>query len=202
MTGPSKARGGAGVLQEVATAAKSSSRLKTGALLVIEDVTERRVRARQDSEQRELLAAFTALMRDRNGFLTFFHETEGMLSTLLRGGLEQPSEKRLFHTLKGNAATVGLKAIADLCHRAESELAEEGTVGTVTLERLRARWEAIVQTLRAVVPAQLEEIVEISDRDIDGLSDLAGGGASALDIVEAVQRFHWEPLARPLARLA
>ena len=48
-------------------------------LLVIDDVTERRARERADAEQSELLAAFTALMQDRNGFVAFVQQTERTL---------------------------------------------------------------------------------------------------------------------------
>jgi two-component system chemotaxis sensor kinase CheA len=172
-----------------------------GVLLVIDDVTERLARAREDAEQRELLAAFTALMRDRNGFLTFFEESERMLRDLSRAGGDQILQKRLLHTLKGNAATFGMQLIADHCHRAESELAENLCLEDSTLEQLRARWEAIVQALRAVLPSH-RRTIEISETELESLSDLAGRGASAAQVLAELERLRWEPVERPLGRLA
>jgi two-component system chemotaxis sensor kinase CheA len=169
---------------------------------VIDDVTERVARAREDAEQRELLAAFTALMRDRTGFMAFFEEAQSMLSQLARGDLEEALEKRLLHTLKGNAASMGLKLIAEVCHGAESELAEEGAVREETHERLRARWAEIVKTMGAVIPAESRTAIEVSEGDLRTLHDLAGQGASGPDLVEAVERLRWEPVERHLTRLA
>jgi two-component system, chemotaxis family, sensor kinase CheA len=172
-----------------------------GLLLVIDDVTERVARAREDAEQRELLAAFTALMRDRNGFLAFFEEAATMFTSLSQRDVDQLAEKRLLHTLKGNTGSFGLKVIAELCHKAESELAEERRVRPVTLERLRARWAEIAQTMAAVIPAESRKAIEIGENDLESLKRLAQQGASAADIVEAVRRFRWEPVERPLSRL-
>ena len=172
-----------------------------GVLLVIDDVTERLARAREDAEQRELLAAFTALMKDRNGLLTFFEESERMLRDLSRAGGDAVLQKRLLHTLKGNAATFGMQLIADLCHHAESELAENLRLGDATLARLQERWEAIVLALRAVLPTR-RRTIEISETDFESLSDQARRGISAVHLIAELERLRWEPVERPLGRLA
>ena len=173
-----------------------------GLLLVIDDVTERLAREREDTEQRELLAAFTALTGDRKGFLIFFEESERMLRELSQRGIEAASERRLLHTLKGNAASYGLQAIAALCHRAEGELDNDCAVSPETLDQLAARWAAIVATIRAVVPDELSKSIEVSESDLHELVERAGRGASGSQIVAALQRLRWEPVERPLGRLA
>jgi two-component system chemotaxis sensor kinase CheA len=172
-----------------------------GVLLVIDDVTERLARAREEAEQRELLAAFTALMKDRNGFLTFSEESERMLRDLSGAGGDRTLQKRLLHTLKGNAATFGMQLIADHCHRAESELEENLRLEDSTIEQLRARWEAIVQALRAVLPSK-RRTIEISETELESLADEARRGASAAQIIAELERLRWEPVERPLGRLA
>lgn len=173
-----------------------------GLLLVIDDVTERLARAREDAEQRELLAAFTALTRDRKGFLIFFEESDRILGELLLRGIDGAPQRRLLHTLKGNASSYGLQAIADLCHRAETELDNDSAVRTETLEQLRTRWTAIVETIRTVVPDELRKSIEVSESDLDKLTERARRGASGAQIVTALQRLRWEPAERPLGRLA
>jgi two-component system chemotaxis sensor kinase CheA len=173
-----------------------------GLLLVIDDVTERLAREREETEQRELLAAFTALTRDRVGFLSFFRESERMFRELARPGTDVASEKRLLHTLKGNAGCYGLQAIADLCHRAESELDSECAVRAQTREQLAARWAAIVATINTVVPDELGNSIEVSEADLHELVERARRGASASQIIAALQRLRWEPVERPLGRLA
>jgi HPt (histidine-containing phosphotransfer) domain-containing protein/two-component sensor histidine kinase len=173
-----------------------------GLLLVIDDITERLAREWEETEQRELLAAFTALTGDRKGFLIFFEESERMFRELSQRGMDAGSERRLLHTLKGNAASYGLQAIADLCHRAESELDNDCAVRSETLEQLAARWAAIVATIRTVVPNELGRSIEVSESDLAKLIERARCGASGSQIVEALQRLRWEPVERPLNRLA
>ena len=171
-----------------------------GLLLVIDDVTDLLVRAREDAEQRELLAAFAGLMRDRNGFFTFFEESQRILARLA-GSLDSALQKRLLHTLKGNAATYGLKLVAELCHQAESNLGRDSAYAETLLE-LRARWAAIVRTLRAVAPTELRRTVEVSEPELEALAEQARTGASSSEIVEQLRCLGWEASERSLARLA
>src|SRR6185369_17081518 len=64
-------------------------------LCVLDDVTEQLKRAHEEAEQRELVAAFTALARDRTGFLVFFHEAEAILRELRNADLDAVTRKRL-----------------------------------------------------------------------------------------------------------
>jgi two-component system chemotaxis sensor kinase CheA len=95
-----------------------------------------------------------------------------------------------------------LRAIADLCHRAESELDNDCTVRSETLAQLAARWAAIVATIRTVVPDELSKSIEVSEPELDKLVERARRGDSGSQIVAALQRLRWEPVERPLGRLA
>ena len=171
-----------------------------GLLLVIDDVTELLIRAQADAEQRELLAAFTGLMRDRNGFFTFFEEAQRIIAQLV-GPVDSTLQKRLLHTLKGNAASYGLKLIAELSHQAESNLGRDSAYAETLLE-LRARWAAIVLTLRAVAPNELHRTLEVSERELEQLAERARAGASSSEIVERLRCLGRESSERSLNRLA
>lgn len=172
-----------------------------GLLLAIDDVTERLLRAREDAEQRELLAAFAALTRDRHHFLTFCGEAERVVAQLADDGLAHDVRKRLLHTLKGNAATLGLQLLSELCHQAESQLAKDPT-SLATSQQLVERWRVIVKTLRTVAPAELEHTIEVSPRMLDALAQRARSGASAEQLLEELRRLGWESSDRWLGRLA
>jgi two-component system chemotaxis sensor kinase CheA len=174
----------------------------TALLLVIDDVTELRARARAEGEQRELMAAFTALMRDRSGFLAFVEETEQLFARLSQSAGSVLSQRQALHTLKGNAATFGLSVIAAQTHTAEDELAETGRLSGDTIERVRGRWLAIRSALRAVAPAELRPTIEVTDEQLASLVEQAAGGSSAASIVEQLRRLAAEPVERSLERLA
>lgn len=170
-------------------------------LLVIDDVTEQLKRTREEAEQRELVAACTTLMRDRAGFLRFFDEVERMLAELARDDIEAERGKQLLHTLKGNAGTLGLRVVADLCHVAESELERAGAPGAASIHALRAHWAAIAGELRTLAPAGLAKTLELSDIELGRLRERARAGASALQIVQDLEFLRWEPVSRTLGRL-
>jgi two-component system, chemotaxis family, sensor kinase CheA len=171
-------------------------------LLVIDDVTERRARARADAEQTELLAAFTALMQDRTGFAAFARETERTLEQLSEPTCRALTQSQLLHTLKGNSATLGLRVIAEHCHAAETELAEGGVIRGNTVAGIRARWAAVTRTVSAVAPTSLAKVIEVTEDELASLASRADEGASAQDVVEELRRLGREPVARCLERLA
>jgi signal transduction histidine kinase len=171
-------------------------------LLVIDDVTEQRARARADAEQSELLAAFTALTQDRTGFAAFVQETEQTLEQFSEPTCRALTQSQLLHTLKGNSATLGLRVIAEQCHAAESELAEGGVIGTDTLARIRARWAAVKRTVSEVAPTSLGRVIEVTEEELAHLADRAEKGASAQDVVQELRRLGREPVVRCLERLA
>lgn len=172
-----------------------------GLLLAIDDVTEQLLRERADAEQRELLAAFTALMRDRNGFFTFFAETERIFEQLASALTDQASQKRLLHTLKGNAAGYGLVLLAELGHQAETNLPSASSYDE-TLRQLRACWGRTVGMLRTLAPDKLCRSVELSDQQLDELAELTRRGASSVELLEELRRFRWETSECSLTRLA
>jgi two-component system chemotaxis sensor kinase CheA len=172
-----------------------------GVLLAIDDVTEQLLRERAGAEQRELLTAFTALMRDRNGFFTFFRETEQIFEQLGSPLTDRATQKRLLHTLKGNAASYGLVLLAELGHQAETNLPSDAAYAE-TLCQLRTCWDATVGMLRTLAPDKLCRSVELSDQQVDGLEELARRGASSLEVLAELRRLRWETSEPGLARLA
>jgi two-component system chemotaxis sensor kinase CheA len=171
-----------------------------GLLLAMDDVTEQLLRERAGAEQRELLTAFTALMRDRNGFFTFFRETERIFEQLALPLTPRATQKLLLHTLKGNAASYGLVLLAELAHQAETNLSNDACYAE-TLRQLRASWDATVGMLRTLAPDKLRRGVELSDQQVDVLEELTRRGASSAELLAELRRLHWETSEPALTRL-
>jgi GAF domain-containing protein/signal transduction histidine kinase len=191
--------------------------LLRGLLLVINDVTERLLHARDEAEQRERLAVYTALMSDRNGFLMFFDDGERTVKELARGpagarlepgaiGARLDDQLRALHTLKGNAAMVGLDLVAALCHQGEDEIKVDGQPRPGTLEQLGLRWSAITETLVAVTGdsagTRTARKVDISVDELRALGAELRRGAPADQIAAKLEMWRFEPAARSLSRLA
>jgi len=181
-----------------------------GLLVVIDDVTEQLLHAREEAAQRERLAVYTALMADREGFFMFFDEGCRIIGELSKGQQGLPQLKRSLHTLKGNAAMQGLDLFAGLCHRAEDEIlgqtepeaGERDGPRPSTLDELRARWSEIERTLTAVIGKRDRRGLEISSDELQALIRRVRQGESAEQTLVELERWGFEPIERPLGRLA
>lgn len=170
-------------------------------LIVIDDVTELRAGARAEAEQQELLACFTAFMRDRDGFLSFMEEAQQLLAQLDEPSAPASARKLALHTLKGSAATFGLAVIAAHCHQAENDFAEHGLWQSGMLDKLHERWHAIQNAWRELLPVGLQRTIQVTDDDLAAYSLRAGAGAPASVIVDSLRRLRAEPVERSLTRL-
>ncbi|MEO8182847.1 MAG: ATP-binding protein [Deltaproteobacteria bacterium] len=174
-----------------------------GLLIMIDDTTEQVRRLQEEAEQSELLAVFQGLTRDRAGFLAFFGEANLLVEELTGGALDAATLRRYLHTLKGNAAMRGAQVVADLCHRAEEQLASDAPRDfKATLQRLGQRWAVVKQTLEVVVAERGEGVVEIPSRALEQLCDEIERGLPVQRIARQLMFFRFEPVALPLARLA
>ncbi len=178
--------------------------VEAGLLLVIDDVTDQMAMAEQEAEQRELLSVFQGFARDRVGLLSFFQQADQMLEQLDAPAGDLPTRRRLLHTLKGNAALVGLPVIARLCHQAEGELGEplDGEGVRLALLALRDRWRLVTGTFRDLVGERGDDLVELGRIELDRLCDEIRRGLPPAVLVTRVQALRCEPVRRSLDRLA
>lgn len=174
-----------------------------GLLMVINDVTEHLLSLQQNIEQRELVAAFQALNRDRTAFMAFEQETDEILKRLATGSEELTIQKRLLHTLKGNAGLFSLDLVAQLCHRAEDEIEEGFSLReTMTLATLRSRWDTLSRSLNAFLGERGRDVVSVPAPELDGVCRSLAKGEPAETIIRRLQAWRCEPVQRPLERLA
>lgn len=177
--------------------------LAHGLLVVIEDVTQQLARAQQEAEQRELLAAFHAFTRDRVGFLTFFDEAAGLLEQIASGGAaDLATQKRLLHTLKGNASLAGLGVVAELCHHAEDELADSQRLSPATMATLRSRWLTLTRAVNSFLGERGRDLVELPAHEIERLREEIEQGTTPAKLIQRLAGWRCEPVERPLERLA
>ena len=150
-----------------------------GVLVVVADITDRLQREREEAELTEMMEAFRRLMLDRNGFLAFSNEAAGMVKLVCSPDVSDGHDLRsTLHTLKGNAAQMGLKVVAHLCHLLEDELATGD--GMKSQDLLAQRWQALTEHVTQLVGDGGRQRMEVSATDYAALVDtLSRGGQSA-----------------------
>jgi two-component system chemotaxis sensor kinase CheA len=175
---------------------------KRGLLIVVNDITAQLLRARQESEQAEVMAMFQGFTADRTGFLSFFEEATRMLAALREGSADLATRKRLYHTIKGNAGLAGFGAVAQLCHDAEDKLAEGDAAGVEdVLAMLSARWTALQTTLADLMRERGRDVIDVHARELDEVLKAVRGVVPAA-VWDRMADWRLEPAERPLTRLA
>lgn len=172
-----------------------------GVLVVVADITDRLQREREEAELTELMQAFRRLMLDRTGFVAFSNEASGMVESILLSDEDTPALRTTLHTLKGNAAQMGLSVIARMCHTLEDELAAGDGMKPESRSALGERWKALSEHIAQLIGDGQKRSFEVSRADYAALVGQLSkdGHTRALSDVLAWQL---EPASLPLGRLA
>lgn len=135
-----------------------------GVLIVIKDITAELAHAREEADGKERLAIFNALAKSRLSLLAFVDEVNEHLASLPQAPVE--IQRRILHTLKGNAGLMDLNLLRDLSRCLEDELAETcAPLGEASLAPLMRRWRTLTDELRGLVGEKGRNLLEI-DGDV------------------------------------
>ena len=169
-------------------------------LVVIADITSQLVHEREEAEGRELMQAFHRLIKDRAGFATFLVDANVLLETITTADVADSRLKIALHTLKGNAALMGLSVMAKLCHQLEDGLAAEGRLPPTELAQLEQRWKALNEHIADLAPSDAG-LLDVPDAELVGLVSLLERSGQR-EAVSRILAWKLEPVSRPLSRLA
>jgi signal transduction histidine kinase len=171
-------------------------------LVLFSDETSAREAARREAEEKENMAVFERIMRDRSGFVAFYDDANKLMASLT-GQQGREEERRTLHTLKGNFGIFGLTRLASVIHDLETAVAEEDRL-TNDLERatLVGLWRDLSRRMQNWLGDQERNFVEVEDAEYQAVLAALFAGGSAADIAPRVQAWSLEPAARRLVRLA
>jgi len=172
-------------------------------LLVCTDVTSEVERERAEAAQRETLALFDRIARDRLGVAEFFAEADRIARTLASATEEAPIEKRLIHTLKGNAGFYGLVSVVEVCQAVETEMEETGAPLTdAGRAQLGATWDRVRQTTRRLLGEGDGQQIEICDDELQVMINAVLDRRPYAEIARKLEDLRLEPVKRRFSRIA
>jgi HPt (histidine-containing phosphotransfer) domain-containing protein len=174
-------------------------------LVVITDATERIARERADAIQRETVAVFERVSRDRHGFVEFFEEATARVAELAAepNGLDAAGVARAVHTLKGNCALFGLQSVAAACHEVEERSSAAGEpIDEAGRHRVRDAWGEASRRLIQFLGDRTAGLVEVEEADLFAVLVAIRDGRSREEIAECIARWRQEPTRRRLRRMA
>lgn len=172
-------------------------------LVVISDITAELLRARAESDEREVTRLFARVFSDRSGFLEFFAEAQSLVESIVGDtlGSDVDALKRALHTLKGNVSLHGLDSVAKICHELEDEFKEAGVLSQARLNELQQRWSELASKVRALI-GDSDVKIEIDDDEYRQILDAIQSGRSRRDIAEMIEAWRLEPAEARLGRIA
>jgi HPt (histidine-containing phosphotransfer) domain-containing protein len=121
----------------------------SGLLVVIDDVTEALRRARDEAEQKDVLALCQHLSKDRAALLGFFDDNAGLVEDMTQASSVDAAVQQNLHTLKGNAAMYGFMTLAEACHQAEETIAA-GAVDATSLQAVAQSFAVLRSSLASI----------------------------------------------------
>lgn len=172
-------------------------------LVVIRDVTQKLRREKMETEQRELVAVFERIMRDRNGFIDFLREARDLEKQIVEDeALPTPVAKRLIHTLKGNSGFFGLTTVAKTCHAIEDRLQEAGgDLEPQDRADLRRVWKTAEKRIESLMGDADRPVMEIDAWEYERLRERVMQGAELAEIDAILAAWELDPVQKRLEQL-
>ncbi len=172
-----------------------------GLLVVVTDITDAVERERAETQQRDLLGAFRALTLDRDGFRVFAAETTETIRHIVAGDLSIEALRHELHTLKGNAASLGMMGIANVCHELEEHVAEGTFSASDALARLETAWMTLTQQLGELRRDDVDDVVVAAVEHQGAVRQLEQLGVDA-KAIRRIESWKLRPVAKDFTRLA
>ncbi len=172
-------------------------------LVVISDITAEIERERLELEQRDVMQILARVGSDKSGVLEFFQEASEQVAAIAEQRPADPAtQKRLIHTLKGNAMIFGVQTIARRCELFENRFDLEGVLPNATeRSELSARWTTLCDSLDALLGRRTSQSIELDDAEYEAILSAVLRGEAHDHVAARIKSWRLEPTIRRLARI-
>lgn len=166
-------------------------------LIVVRDVTSELEAERAERELHELTAVVQVLSQQPDEFVRFMDDMHHQVQRLETES-EPGALARVVHTLKGNAALMGLRAFSQACHGFEDEVAAGEKSWQMAAAVLRPGWDQAVERISGLLPQEEDERHYLYASEVEELRRLSAHHHRELS--ELVRRLEWEPFELVVSR--
>lgn len=172
-------------------------------LLVVTDTTEQEAAERERAAREELTAVITRLARDPRGFAEFLADGRCTVNALRSGLGTLEDERRMLHTLKGNAAVMGVARLARWLHEIETDMGERGGRCThAQRAELEARFESLEGQIGPLMDSRDDAAVTVSAAELERTVQLLESGVPRPAIGARMRAWTWDTTEARLEQLA
>jgi two-component system chemotaxis sensor kinase CheA len=171
-------------------------------VLVVSDVTARLEAERAEESQREILAVFERILRDPQGFASFYEECSKLVATVKDATASLVVIQRALHTLKGNCSLFGIASVARVGHQIESRIKESPSHPSREEDTaLSEAWGAIARTCERLSGSGGTNVT-IHESDFQELLSAIHDGKDPRTLATMVTSLRSEPVSLSLERYA
>jgi two-component system chemotaxis sensor kinase CheA len=169
-------------------------------MLVINDITAELERERAEAQQKEMVAVFLRIGRDRAGFVEFVEESQRLVDAIQR---EQDVAllKRQIHTLKGNTGIFDVPSVARVCHDVETAIETSGAPEPAHREAVLSAWASFRRRVEPLLGSQPDGAF-VTRAELDTFAERLRQRANHEVLLSEVLRWPHEPAQVRLARFA
>lgn len=167
----------------------------TKMVVVISDVTALRQREQAESEQRELVAVFGALIRDRPGFISMCEDAKLLIKYINEPPKGEPYDLlEHLHTIKGNAFLFRLRTFGDACEQLEAQCEREKRAPQPDdAARLLHAFTSSVQPVELFIALDRGHHLQMSSHDYGAIVHALQSGEPAKAVLMRLLRATAEP---------
>jgi two-component system chemotaxis sensor kinase CheA len=174
-------------------------------VLVVSDITAEIALRKSEAIQRELAGVFARMVTDASSVEHFVSEGEALVRSIQTAGAAGASRvelQRWIHTLKGNAAFLGLESIAKACHEMETQMADTGEHPTQKQHaRLGELWGDLYRLVEPLLFGRRDRVV-VCNATLRRHIEAIRAGAQRRQLASEVASWLLEPTATRLERAA
>lgn len=174
-----------------------------GLLVVVADITEQLEYERKEAEQREILAVFKRVSKDKSGYMAFQDDAQKLVSAICSPNSidDLVLLKRQVHTLKGNSALFGVSSVAEICHQIEDDIAETGLAPVQEqFEKVHSTFNKLLENTE-IFTSGSKEALEIAMSDYEQLIRSLEQPMPTEQILRKVKGWLLEPVSRQFDRI-
>jgi len=172
-------------------------------MFVATDVTAQMQAEEERREQEELVNILARIGRSREQVVDFASDARRIVDALLAHEGSPAQERRWIHTLKGNAAVMGLGRLARALHELETRIEEEQRDPSDT-ERtdLDAQWSAIEKHISEIIGSGDDDAIRVPSHELDDTIHSVVSGKPRTDVAARMESWTWDDAHPRLAHLA
>jgi two-component system chemotaxis sensor kinase CheA len=172
-------------------------------MFVATDVTAQLQAEEERREQEELVNILARIGRSRQQVVDFASDARRIVDALIGREGSDAQERRWIHTLKGNAAVMGLGRLASGLHALETTLADEQRPAT-DAERaaLDEHWTRYESRIDEVVGSDDQDTVRVPSAELGEAIDRVAAGEARSRVVARLESWTWDDAHSRMVHLA